>query len=50
MFGGEKIYGEQRLEPFETLADNKKARDILNWTPKGNLLTWIKNYKIELGI
>ena len=50
MFGGEKIYGEQRLEPFETLADNKKARDILNWTPKGNLLKWIKNYKIELGI
>ena len=50
MFGGEKIYGEQRLEPFETLADNKKARDVLNWIPKGNLLTWIKNYKIELGI
>ncbi len=50
MFGGEKIYGEQRLEPFETLADNKKARDILNWNPKGNLLEWIKNYKIELGI
>jgi UDP-glucose 4-epimerase len=50
MFGGEKIYGEKRLEPFETLADNKKARDILNWFPKGNLLKWIKNYKIELGI
>lgn len=50
MFGGEKIYSEQRLEPFETLADNKKARDVLNWIPKGNLLTWIKNYKIELGI
>tara|TARA_B100001250_G_scaffold246993_1_gene212351 strand:- start:1705 stop:2613 length:909 start_codon:yes stop_codon:yes gene_type:complete len=50
MFGGEKIYGEKRLEPFETLADNKKARDILNWSPKGNLLKWIKNYKIELGI
>ena len=50
MFGGEKRYGEKRLEPFETLADNKKARDILNWSPKGNLLKWIKNYKIELGI
>ena len=50
MFGGEKKYGEKRIEPFETLADNTKARKILNWHPKGNLSTWIKKYKIELGI
>ena len=50
MFGGKKTYGEKRLEPFETLADNSKAKKILNWEPKGNLAKWIAKYKIELGI
>ena len=50
MFGGQKKYGEKRLEPFETLADNRKAKNILKWSPKGNLREWIKKYKIELGI
>ena len=50
MFGGQKVYGEKRLEPFETLADNSKAKKILKWEPKGNLNRWIKNYKIKLGI
>jgi UDP-glucose 4-epimerase len=50
MLGGEKTYGEKRFEPFETLADNSKARLILDWAPKGNLPTWIKKYKKDLGI
>jgi nucleoside-diphosphate-sugar epimerase len=50
MFGGIKKYGEKRLEPFETLAENSKAKNILNWEPKGDLSKWIKQYKIELGI
>jgi len=50
MFGGLKTYGENRLEPFETLADNSKAKKILKWQPKGNLSKWIKKYKIDLGI
>jgi len=50
MFGGNKKYGEKRLEPFETLANNNKAKNILNWEPEGNLSDWIKNYKIKLGI
>jgi UDP-glucose 4-epimerase len=49
-FGGEKQYGEQRLEPFETLADNAKARKILGWKPAGDLMTWIDKYKKDLGI
>ena len=49
-FGGEKQYGEQRLEPFETLADNAKAKNILGWKPKGNLMTWIDKYKKDLGL
>jgi len=50
MLGGEKTYGEYRLEPFETLADNTKAKNILGWNPKGDLPTWIKKYKKDLGL
>ena len=50
MFGGEKSYGEKRIEPFETLANNKKAKLELKWEPKGNLKNWIIKYKKELGI
>jgi UDP-glucose 4-epimerase len=50
LLGGEKTYGEERIEPFETLADNSKAKLILGWEPKGNLSSWIKQYKKELGI
>ena len=50
MFGGKKTYGEKRLEPFETLANNKKAKNTLKWQPKGDLSNWIKKYKTELGI
>jgi UDP-glucose 4-epimerase len=50
MLGGIKTYGEQRLEPFETLADNTKAKKILGWDPKGDLPRWIKKYKKDLSI
>jgi len=50
MFGGEKQYGVEVLEPFLTLADNTKAKEILGWKPTGDLPTWIKKYKQELGI
>jgi len=50
MLGGEKTYGEKRIEPFETLADNTKAQEELGWDPQGDLPTWINKYKKELGI
>jgi UDP-glucose 4-epimerase len=50
MFGGEKVYGEKRLEPFKTLADNSKADLELDWRPNGNLPKWIKKYKKDLDI
>ena len=50
MLGGEKTYGEKRIEPFETLADNTKAQEWLGWDPQGDLPTWINKYKKELGI
>jgi UDP-glucose 4-epimerase len=43
MIGGEKVYSEYRLEPFETLADNNKAKTILGWKPTGNLKEFINN-------
>ena len=50
MLGGDKTYGEKRFEPYETLADNSKARKILNWNPIGDLSSWIKKYKKDLKI
>jgi UDP-glucose 4-epimerase len=50
MFGGEKLYGNKVIEPFQTLADNSKALLMLDWDSKGDLLTWVKKYKQELGI
>jgi len=50
MMGGEKTYTIKRREPFETLADNKKAYSKLGWAPKGDLPSWIKTYKEKLGL
>ena len=50
MLGGNKTYGKTVKEPFQTLADNSKANLMLDWQPKGDLPTWIKKYKMDLGI
>jgi len=50
MMGGEKSYGKKVVEPFETLASTSKIDLDLDWTPKGNLQSWLKKYKQELGI
>ena len=42
MFGSEKVYGEKRIEPQETLADIKTAEVMLNWKPQIELENWIK--------
>ena len=42
MFGGEKKYGEKRIEPHETLADITSAKVLLNWKPKVALENWIR--------
>jgi UDP-glucose 4-epimerase len=44
IFGGEKSYGIKVLEPFQTLADNSKVKNVLGWNPKGDLKQWIKDY------
>ena len=50
MLGGEKSYGNKVIEPFQTLANNSKAKLILDCNPTGDLPTWIETYKKELGI
>tara|TARA_R110000822_G_scaffold100080_5_gene225464 strand:- start:3500 stop:4420 length:921 start_codon:yes stop_codon:yes gene_type:complete len=50
MFGGEKKYGKTVKEPFQTLADNSKAMLVLDWDPTGDLPSWVKKYKKDLGI
>lgn len=42
--GGTIKYIEPVLEPFETLADNSKAKKLLNWEPKQDVKSWIKDY------
>jgi nucleoside-diphosphate-sugar epimerase len=50
MMEGEKVYGEKRIEPYLTLADNSKAKKILGWNPQGDLAKWILKYRKDLGI
>lgn len=37
-------YGEKRIEPFATLSNIKKAKDVLDWEPKQKLENWIHEY------
>ena len=50
MMGGPVVYGEKRIEPFETLADNSKIKKVLGWKPSDCLEEWITEYKKKLGI
>jgi UDP-glucose 4-epimerase len=50
LIGGPKKYIEKRLEPQQTLADNTKAKDLLNWKPTTTVEEWIPQYKQQLGI
>ena len=44
IFGGPFEYKPKRLEPFQTLADNTRALELLEWTPTGNVEEWLKKY------
>ena len=50
LIGGPKEYIEKRLEPQQTLADNTKAKDLLNWKSTTTVEEWIPAYKKQLGI
>lgn len=44
IFGGPFDYKPKRLEPFKTLANNTKARELLGWEPTGNVEEWLRGY------
>ena len=50
LFGGERIHRDPVKEPFASLADNTKAKDLLGWKPTMEVEDWLKKYKEELGI
>lgn len=50
LIGGPREYIEKRLEPQQTLADNTKAKKLLNWEPTVCVEEWIPKYKKSLGI
>ena len=47
MFGGNKKYGEKRIEPKNSIADNAKIMLDLDWEPKNELKTWINIFTEE---
>ena len=50
LLGGEKINKEPVQEPFATLADNTKARELLGWKPTQDFQEWVSGWKKELGL
>ena len=48
IMGGKKTYGEKRIEPFRTLADNSKIKKTFGWKPSGNVVKWVQNYTNNL--
>lgn len=50
MFGGEIKYGPARIEAHDSLADNRKAKELLGWEPMINLEDGIAALKKEMGI
>jgi len=44
VFGGPFDYLPKRLEPLQTLADNSKAKELLGWSPTGDVEEWLKEY------
>ena len=50
MIGGDRITVDPVVEPRETLADNTKARELLDWKPTMIIEDWVKKYKKEVGL
>lgn len=50
MIGGPVVHVEPRLEPAHTLADNRKAKELLGWEPTIKLEDGIAELKKEAGL
>lgn len=42
VFNMPKVFIGNVVEPKETLADNSKAKDLLNWSPTVNVIDWLE--------
>lgn len=50
MFGGPIVYGPPRIEAHDSLADNRKAKEMLGWAPHVVLEDGIAELKKEAGL
>ncbi len=50
MFGGEVVYAAPRIEAHDSLADTKKAKELLGWEPRVRLEDGILELKKLFGI
>lgn len=50
LIGGPSVHVEARLEPHDTLADNRKAKDLLGWEPTIQLEDGITSLKKDMNI
>ena len=50
MMGGSRVHVKPVIEPRETLADNNKIKQKLNWKPKTKIEDWIKIYKERMEL
>ena len=50
LIGGPSIHVEPRLEPHDTRADTRKAKELLGWEPKVELEDGVAKLKKEWGI
>lgn len=50
MIGGSNVHVEARLEPHDTLADNRKAKELLGWEPTVALEDGVAELKQLMGL
>jgi len=50
MIGGEKNHNPPVIEPRLTLANNSKAKKLLDWRPSVEMKDWIEDYKKEMNL
>jgi UDP-glucose 4-epimerase len=50
MIGGNTVHIEPRLEPHDTLADNRRAKELLGWGPQVRFEDGIAELKKEFGL
>lgn len=50
MIGGPRVYIDARLEPHDTLADNRRAKQLLEWEPKIKLEDGITELQLLMGL